>query len=586
MSGDAWTTAVVVVATLVLLARDRYPPSGVVLGATVALLVLDVVEADQAFSGFSNSAPITVAALYVLARGAQKTGLLAPLTGKVLGEDGGAAALARLLFPTAAASAFVNNTPLVAMLIPDVVSWAERRRVSASRFLLPLSYAAILGGVITVLGTSTNLVVSGLLQRRGEEPFGLFEITRIGGPVALVGLLILVFGAARLIPERLSAPERAEREARGFVVGMEVTAEGPLSGKSVADARLRDLQGVFLVEIERAGEVIAPVTPHTVLRGGDHLTFVGRSDQIVDLQRTRGLRSREEEHLLAVDSHRHTFFEAVVGRASPLVGRTLKEADFRGRYSAAVVAIHRAGARVEAKLGDVRLQNGDTLLILAAPRFRQRWREGNDFLVVAPIGGPPPSATRKAPVVGLVWAAVILLAAFEALPILEGALLGAGAMVATRVLTFAEAREAVDLDVVVLIAAAFGIGAAIESSGLATELAGAFTDAFAGFGTAGLVFGVVLATTVLTEVITNNAAAVVVFPIAVSIAEPAGIDPRAMAIAVAVAASSSFLTPIGYQTNTMVYGPGGYRFTDYLRAGLPITLASVSIITALTTWWA
>jgi di/tricarboxylate transporter len=583
LTGEAWITAVVVVVTLALLARDRYPPSGVVLAAAVALLVLDVIDAEQAFSGFSNSAPITVAALYVLARGAQKTGLLAPLTGKVLGSHGGPGALARLLFPTAAASAFVNNTPLVAMLIPDVVSWAERRRVSASRFLLPLSYAAILGGGITVLGTSTNLVVSGLLQRSGEEPFGLFEITPVGGPVAVVGLLILVFGSSRLLPERLSARERAEKESRGFVVGMEVVVDGPLAGKSVADARLRDLQGVFLVEVERAGEVTAPVTPETVLQGGDHLTFVGRSDQIVDLQRTRGLRSREEKHLLAVDSHRHTFFEAVVGRASPLVGRTLKEADFRGRYSAAVVAIHRAGARVEAKLGDVRLQNGDTLLILAAPRFLERWREGNDFLVVAPIGGPPPSATRKAPIVGAVWAAVILLAAFEALPILEGALLGAAAMMVTRVLTFAEARDAVDLDVVVLIAAAFGIGTAIESSGLAAEIAAAFTDAFAGFGKAGLIFGVVLATVLLTEIITNNAAAVVVFPVAVSVAEPAGIDPRHMAIAVAVAASAAFLTPIGYQTNTMVYGPGGYRFTDYLRAGLPISLATVTLVTVLTT---
>jgi di/tricarboxylate transporter len=477
----------------------------------------------------------------------------------------------------------VNNTPLVAMLIPDVVSWAERRRLSASRYLLPLSYAAILGGGITVLGTSTNLVVSGLLERSGQEPFGLFEITTVGGPVALVGLAILVGGAARLVPARLSAPEQAEREARGFVVGMEVQADGPLSGRSVTEAGLRDLQGVFLVEVERDGEVIAPVTPETRLQGGDRLTFVGRSDQIVDLQRTRGLRSREEEHLLAIDTHRHTFFEVVVGRASPLVGRTLKEAEFRSRYAAAVVAIHRAGQRVNAKLGDVRLQNGDTLLILAAPRFAERYREGNDFLVIARIGGPPPSSSRKAPMVGAIWAAVVVLAAVEAVPILEGALLGAGALIVTRVLTFVEAREAVDLDVVVLIAAAFGIGAAIEASGLATEIARAFTDVFAGFGTAGLVLGVVMATAVLTEVITNNAAAVVVFPIAMSIAGPAGIEPRAMAIAVAVAASASFLTPIGYQTNTMVYGPGGYRFTDYLRVGAPVTLAALTTITVLTT---
>jgi di/tricarboxylate transporter len=265
------------------------------------------------------------------------------------------------------------------------------------------------------------------------------------------------------------------------------------------------------------------------------------------------------------------------------VGRTLKEAEFRSRYQAAVVAIHRAGARVEAKLGDVRLQHGDTLLVLAAPRFAERWREGSDFLVVARIGGPPPSASRKARVVGTIWLCVILLAAFEVVPILEGALLGAGALLVTRVLTFAEARDAVDLDVVVLIAAAFGIGAAIETSGLAVEIAEGFTTALDGFGTAGIVLGVLFATTLLTELITNNAAAVVVFPIALSIAGPAGIDPRAMAIGIAVAASASFLTPIGYQTNTMVYGPGGYRFTDYLRVGIPINIAVVATITTLTT---
>ena len=575
MGADAWITAAVLMATLVVLAASRFPPAGIVLGATLVLLVTGVMDATQAFAGFANPAPLTVAALYVLARAVQKTSLMAPMTGAVLGRSKGSTALLRLTVPTAASSAFLNNTPLVAMLIPDVMRWCANRRESASRVLLPLSYAAILGGMVTAIGTSTTLVVSGLLQARGMEPFGIFEVTRIGVPVAVLGLLVLVL-ANRLVPRRDDVPEQVGAGGRDFVVSMEVERGGPLEGRTVAQAGLRDLDGVYLVELDRDGESITPPNPDVVLHGGDVLTFAGRVDQVVDLQTTRGLRFAENHHVLRIDSPQHTFFEAVVGRSSVLSGRTLKEARFRSRYQAAVVAIHRDGQRVDAKLGDVRLRPTDTLLVLARPGFAQRWRANTDFLLVAHVGGEPPSASRRAPVVGLVVVGVVLSAALGVLPILEASLLGAAALIATRVLDYTEARDAVDLDVVVLIAAAFGLGAAMESSGLAEQLASGLTDALSGWGDAGLVFGIVLATVLLTEVVTNNAAAVVVLPIALSMAEPAGLDPRTIAIVVALGASASFLTPIGYQTNTMVYGPGGYRFGDYLRAGWPLTAVVVA----------
>jgi di/tricarboxylate transporter len=328
--------------------------------------------------------------------------------------------------------------------------------------------------------------------------------------------------------------------------------------------------------------MIAPVSPTTELHGDDRLTFVGQADLVVDLQRTSGLRSAEDKHLLAVDSLQHTFFEAVVGGSSPLVGATLIESDFRARYGAAVVAIHRAGTRVAGKLGQVRLRSGDTLLLLAGRDFRARWRERRDFLLVARLGGPPPSASRKAPIVGLTALALIGLAAFQVLPILELALLAAAAMIVTKVLTVGEARNAIDIDVIVLIAAAFGVGAAIEVTGLASTVADGLVDGLGPLGDVGIILGVVVATSLLTEVITNNAAAVVIFPIAIAVAAEAGLDPRAMAIAIAVTASSSFLTPLGYQTNTMVYGPGGYRFTDYLRAGIPLNVAVIVVITGMT----
>lgn len=582
MSADAWITAAVLLLTLSALALSRYPPAAIVLAATTTLLVLGVIDAGQAFAGFSNPAPLTVAALYVVARAAQRTGLLTPLTGRLLGEHRGRTALARLLVPTAGASAFLNNTPVVAMLIPDVLSWARRQHVSASTLLLPLSYATILGGTVTVLGTSTTLVVSGLLEDRGLEPFGIFEVTVVGGPVAVIGLLTLVVVCSRLVPARLTAPERAEQSVQEYTVSMDVVPGGPVDGLTVASAGLRDLDGVYLVEIERGGETITPPNPDVVLNASDRLTFAGRVDEILDLQQTRGLRSSEQEHLIDLDSPRHTFFEAVVGRSSLLSGRTLKEVRFRSRYQAAVIGIQRDGQRVDAKLGDVRLRPTDTLLVLARPGFAQRWRSNTDFLVVAHVGGDAPGSSRKAPLVGLVAAGIVVSAASGLLPILQASLLGAGLLVAMRVLTYGDARDAIDLDVIVLIAAAFGLGAAIESSGLADQLATGFTDVFASWGTTGLVLGIVLCTILLTEVVTNNAAAAVVLPIALSIAAEAGLDPRPVAIAVAISASASFLTPIGYQTNTMVYGPGGYRFVDYARTGWVLTVVVVATITTVT----
>jgi len=573
MSWEAWATLAVMGLVIVALARGYLPPSATLLGAVVVLLATGVLTPQQAFAGFSNPAPITVAALFVLARAVEKTGALQPMLAATLGEGKNQRrTLARLLTPTAAASAFLNNTPIVAMLVPQVTEWAQRRGQSQSRYLLPLSYAAVLGGVVTAIGTSTNLVVSGLLEASGEAPLGMFELSAVGLPLAVGGVILLVLLAPVLLPERRPARQDLERGTREFVVGMDVETGGPLDGVAVEAGGLRSLRGVFLVEIERDGEFVAPVSPTTVLRGGDMLTFVGRADLIVDLQATRGLASSESRHLAALDTTRHTFFEVVLGRTSPLVGRTLKEAGFRGRYQAAVVAIHRAGQRVEAKLGSVPLRVGDTLLLLSDPEFRDRWRDRNDFLLVAKLGGAPPTANRKAGIVAVVAAVIVGGAALGLLPILHLSLLGAIALVVFGVLTPGEARSAVDMDVILVIAAAFGLGAALEVTGLATYFADVIVGVSQRFGAQGVLVGIVLATMALKNVISNNATAVLMFPIALEAAREVQAAPRAFAVAVALAASASFLTPIAYQTNLMVYGPGGYRFSDYARLGLPLII--------------
>lgn len=580
MGWEAWFTLAVTVLTLVLLVRETLAPANIMLGATILLLVVGIISPTEAFSGFGNSAPITVAALYVLARAVEKTNLLQPVLSFLLGEKAGdRGSLNRLLPTSAAASAFLNNTPLVAMLIPPVSDWAQRTGKSPSKYLMPLSYAVILGGVITVMGTSTNLVVSGMLEAKGLPPMGIFEITPIGLPVAVVGVIVLVLTAPFLLPARLGARRDLERVAREFNVTMLVEPGGPIDGKAVSEGGLRHLQGVFLVEVVREGESIAPVDSRMVLKGGDHLCFVGQVDNIVDLQSMRGLVSAEQPHLTQFDTVKHTFLEAVIGVPSPLVGKTLKEVDFRSRYQAAVVAIHRAGHRVKAKLGEVDLKVGDTLVLLADPGFRNRWRDRTDFLLVSQLGGTPPAVSRKAWFVGLVTIAIVFVAGLGILPMLQASLLAAIALVAFGVLTATEARNAVDLDVILVIATSFGIGAAMDGSGLASKLSELLVGAFDGMGLLGVCFGIILATSVVTEIITNNAAAALLFPIAFASAERLNQDPRVFALIVAVMASTSFLTPIGYQTNTMVYGPGGYRFSDYSRLGAPLTI--VVMITIL-----
>ncbi len=579
MTLDAWLTVALVGVTLALLVSERVAPAVVVFGANILLLVTGVISPEQSLEGFSNPAPFAVAALFIVARAVEKTGAIQPLLRRTMaGTRSPRRALARLLVPVMGASAFLNNTPIVAMMAPQVGAWARQNGQPASHYLMPLSFAAILGGVVTAIGTSTNLVASGLMQSHGMAAMGMFEISRLGLPVALAGLAYLVLVSPRLLPARGGPFNALEAGARDFVVEMEVVPGGALDGVTVETGGLRGLEGVFLAEIWRADEVIAPATPTTVLRGGDLLVFVGQADLVLDLRNNLGLRSAQHRHARRFHGAGHAYFEAVVGAASPLVGATLNEVRFRARYQAAVLGIHRAGEPVRSKLGTVPLEVGDTLLLLSDDGFRDRWRDRADFLTIAAMDGLAPTTTRQAWIVGAVLVGVVAGNALGLVPILQATLLGALVLVGTRVLTPTEARRAVDLNIIILIAASFGLGRALEVTGVAQRAAEGIVAVFGGLGPAGAYLGIVLATLVLTELITNTAAVVLVFPIAMATAAVQGLDARMVALSVAVAASASFMTPIGYQTNTMVYGPGGYRFGDYARLGAPLTLLVVLVL--------
>ena len=579
MSLDGWITLGVLCAMVAGLASGKLSPPAGVIGASALLFVIGVTSAEQAFSGFSNTAPITVAGLYVVAGAIDRTGALEPIVSRLLAEPRRLRAdLARLVLPAAGGSAFLANTPIVAMLTPAVTRWADATGRSASTFLIPLSYATILGGAMTAIGTSTNLVASGLLVGNGDEPLGLFELLPIAAPLAVVGLAVIVLLAPRLLPER-RRPRTAET-GRSFTVSMLVEPDGDLDGRTAQDAGLRNLNGLYLAELVRGESVIAPVNPAEALRGGDRLVFAGQVDNIVELQGISGLVHTEATDVLT-DRSDAGFFEVVLGPSSPLVGRTAAEVGFRKRYNGAILAIHRSGRPVESTLGMVRFRAGDTLLVVAERGFRVRWKDTGEFLLVSRLDAAMPTPTNKSLWALAALSLIVVLPLLDLLSVSRATILAALVVVGAGVLRPGEARDAVDVNVVLMIGGAFGLGAAVAESGLADVVANGLLSGFGWAGAIGAAVGVILATMVLTELVTNAAAVVLIFPIALDIAERSDLDPRMLVMGAAVAGSASFLTPVGYQTNMMVYGPGGYRFSDYLRLGVPLSLVTVALVSTL-----
>ena len=584
MTTDAWITLAVLVVTFGALAFDRLPTAAAMGGAVGVLLLLDVVDQGQALSGLAASAPVTIAALYVLAGAATVTGALSPVIDSVLaGRRGrtddpgehGTARLGRLAVVSALFSAVLPNTPLVALAAPRVVTWCRRGGISASPYLIPLSYAAVFGGVVTVIGTSTNLVVSDLLVAQGGDPLGVFEITGVGLPLAAVGVSVLVLTAPRLLRGRSHPPDAAVDPAQPYTMALAVEADGPLVGVTIHAAGLRHLRGVFLAGVERAGTVV-PARPGTVLGADDICYFAGDVVDVVDLLEIDGFASAEHAHLVgAGDRPDAGLFEAVISERSELAGTTLRDSGFRARYDAAVLAIRRHDGDVTGKLGDVGLRPGDVLLVLATPEFERQWRGHGDFSVIASLDAPAPVRRHRAGAVIAVIAAMVAAVVANLLDLMEASVLAAASLVVFRVISVTEARRAVNLNVVLTIAMSISLGTAVAVSGLAGELATVLGDVGDPFGDVGRVVAVLAATMLMTELLSNNAAAALMLPVATATALEAGLDPRAFAIVVLIGASCSFLSPIGYQTNLMVYGLGGYRFRDFTMVGAPLSLVTL-----------
>lgn len=576
MDFNFYYTAFLLIVMTILLIKE-WIEADIIIFATLILMILGkVISLQEAFTGFSNHAMLTVGFLFIVAGGLQKTGILNDIGKIILGRRAGSPRwkLMRLLFPVASISAFFNNTPIVAMLIPVVRSWTVKNEYSVSKFLIPLSYAAILGGVCTLIGTSTNLVVHGLMLQNGYEGMSFFEISKIGIPVAIIGLLTLIFIGYRLLPERKEPTVKLGESTREFVIAMKVGKNYPHIGKSIEEAGLRHLKGLFVFQMQRGDEVITPVTPDTDIHANDRLFFTGLPDTILELQRTPGLTLLKDTSLdlKNYDSDQIWSFEVVISPNSPLIGKNVRESNFRSRYNAVIVAIHRSGERIQSKVGDVVLHSGDTLLLLADKNFLDKWYNSEDFFLVSRSQEVHSKPQWKSVLSLIVLGAMIISMAFALLPILVSVCLTAVILLVTGCITPQDARHSVDWKVLLIIASSFGIAKGMANSGLAGFMANKLILGLGMMGVIGLLIGVYFMTSLYTEIITNNAAAALLFPIALSVAQQAQVNPRPFFLAVAMAASASFATPIGYQTNLMVYGPGGYRFKDFMRIGIPMNI--------------
>ncbi|MEO1498112.1 MAG: SLC13 family permease [Planctomycetota bacterium] len=608
-SGVATLLAVATIFT-VLMTRRNAPVDLLFLAGVTLLALSGVTTFQDAFAGFASGPVLLIAALFAAAAGLRTTGALDWIGARLLGgARNEREALLRLLW-VAPVSAVVLNTPLVAMLAPVVIEWCRKRNVSPSRLLMPLSYLTILGGVITVIGTSTTLVCNAQLAQLsgamdappGVGEIGLFEITQVGLPLACLGAAYLIAAAPKRLPDRTDLLSDFGDRRREYLVEMIVQPSCPLIGQSVEQAGLRQLPGLFLVEIDRGEEVITPVAPSDLIASHDRMIFTGVVTTIADLERIPGLVPAADityESQPAARTQR-VLAEAVLSRTSPLIGRTVREANFRQRYNAAIVAVHRSGERLSEKIGMIRLQAGDTLLLQTNSSFVDAHRNNRDFFLVSQVGDSSARRHDRALVAGGLFLALIGWLIATALAGMgdgspgwlrsasapAAAIAVVVAMVAARCLTTSQARNAIDLQVLVTIAGAMGLGAALQSSGAAAWIAGGVVagvqslpipEAAAPWV---LLAAIYLLAMVLTEAITNVAVATIMIPLSVSVALAGGYSPRPYVIAVAVAASLSFATPIGYQTNLMVMGPGGYQPRDYLRLGGPLTLllAGVAIV--------
>ncbi len=567
---QAILTLGVVGAMFVLFVKEVFPAEVTAIAGSVLMLILGLLPYEAGLAVLSNPAPWTIAAMFIVMGALVRTGALDWFTqaAERRVETSPVVAIGGLMGFVVLSSAVVSNTPVVVVMIPVFVQLAEKLRMSPSKLLIPLSYGAIMGGTLTLIGTSTNLLVDGVARAQGLEPFRILEVTPLGLVVVAWGMIYLRFVAPRLLPDRDSMASLLSNKARmKFFTEVAIPEDSELIGQRVVLVDLFKREGVRVVDVLRGDASLRRDMSAVTLEAGDRVVLRTEMAELLGLQQSKHLRMVDQ-----LSSVRTTTVEALITPGCRLVGRTLGQLRLRRRYGVYPLAVHRRSQNIGRQLDDLVVRVGDTLLLEGAPEDIQRLAADVGLVDIA---RPSARAYRRghAPLAVLSLLGIVVLAAMGVAPILALSMVAVAAVLVTRCIDADEAFGFVDGRLLALIFAMLAVGAALEASGAVRLIVDALAPLMTDLPPFLLVWAIYLLTSVLTELVSNNAVAVVVTPIAIGLGQALGIDPRPLVVAVMVAASASFATPIGYQTNMLVYGPGGYRFTDFLRVGIPLNLS-------------
>ncbi len=552
--------------------REFVSPPATFFIAIVMLSVTGILTPKEALSGFANEQIAVVILLLVLANIIKKTKVIDALFEKLFQTARSYIGfITRLMISVAGSSAFLNNTPIVATLIPYVNDWGKNNNITPSKLLIPLSYAAILGGTATLIGTSTNLLINGMATDNGLEGFSIFDFTYVGAPLIVVGIAYLALAAPKILPDKKDALASFSEKSREYIVETRVKKDSPLIGQSIENADLRHLRTLFLVEILRGNRKFAPVSPGQILKEGDILIFAGEVSSISDLlDAETGLELPQVNNIIS--NHKLEVNEAVIPQNSHLIGNKVRETNFRAIYDAAIIAIHRNGERLTGKIGEITLKPGDLLLLVTGDDFRQRTKDTQNIYVISNIKSLGDINLLKVNTIGIGTILAITVSALGLISLFKALLILLSIIALMQIVSLSEIKNSLDFNVIIILGFAIAIGHALTKTGTAELLATSLLDLIKPLGLVGILFGIYIISNLLTEMVTNAAAAAVVFPIALATANNLGVEPEPYLLAVAYGASACFLTPIGYQTNLMVLGPGGYKVKDFTKVGFPLTI--------------